>query len=55
MPKYGSKYGSSLPKAAEIPGFPRFCGHSEAEDMSAMVRFVGVGQPARQLIRCAMR
>jgi hypothetical protein len=54
MPKYGSKYGSSLPKAAELQGSMIF-GHSEAEDMSAMVRFVGVGQPARQLIRCAMR
>ena len=36
-------------------GFLRIYRPSKAEGMSAMVRFVGVGQPARQLIRCAMR
>ena len=54
MPKYGSKYGSSLPKAAEIQGFHDFMDIVKRR-IFRYGAFAGVGQPARQLIRCAMR
>jgi hypothetical protein len=40
--------------ACRTLGFMRVCGPSKADGVSAMVRFAGVGQPARQFIRCAM-
>ena len=41
MPKYGSKYGSSLPKAAELQGF-----HDFVDLVKRRIRPLWCGLPA---------